>query len=200
LGSATIVYCAVSTPFEAEGELVVLPNPTELLEDPYFNKFTKDIAGKIIYSGYFIKLENLKKAINLGVRGIIAGGVDKRSFDYAQKNGFVLASLNGYGRIPTPDSIFAFLSSVSNRYIFIRGEKGEILIPGGEKFDTKMADRSKDYFTEIKNGMIVQVLDRPYFGWMGVVKSVEGDKVEVVLDNAVETVAVKSTNLLALLF
>lgn len=194
--SATTLYCAVSTPFEAEGELVVLPNPTELIEDPYFNNFTKDIAGKIIYSGHNIKLENLKKAKNLGVRGIFAGSFDKAAYEYSLENNFFLGSLSGYGRIPTPDPIFMFLNSVSSRYIFARGKKGEIYIPSAEKFNEEDTKPPKDFFVEIKNGMMVQVLERPYFGWLGTVDTFFDDKVSVKLSNSIEVVSVKATNLL----
>lgn len=198
-GSATIIYASVSTAFEAEGELVVLPNPSELLEDPYFRHFTKGIAGKVIYSGYFIKLENLKKAIDLGVKGIIAGGFDKVSFDYAQKNGFLLASISGFGKIPTPDPIYDLFQSVSNRYIFIRGQRGEILIPSADKFNVKESE-NKNFLVELKNDMIVQVLERPYFGFLGTVKGQKDGKIEVALSSSVEVISVRSTNLIALAF
>ncbi len=199
-GSAFIVYCAVSTPFEAEGELVVLPNPPELLEDPYFTNFTKEISGKIIYSGHFIKLDNLKKAIKLGVRGIIAGGIDKSGLDFALRHNFPVASLSGFGRIPTPDPVFSLFESVSNRYIFIHGESGEIAIPSKEKFEVPKSEEKKDFFIEVKDGMMVQVLERPYFGWLGKVSGVEGEKIAVKLLNGIEIVYVKPTNLLALSF
>ncbi len=199
-GSATILYCAVCTPFESEGELVVLPNPTELLEDPYFNNFTKEITGKVIYSGHFIKLENLKRAIDLGVSGIIAGGANRTTFDFAQKNGFLLAILSGYGRIPTPESIFELLSSVSNRYVFVRGQSGEILIPSPSKFSDDDIKEKEDYFVELKNDMMVQVLERPYFGWVGNVEAINGEEVSVKLIGGGEKVSVRPTNLLALRF
>ena len=197
-GSATVIYCAVASSYEAEGELVVLPNPTELLEDPYFANFTKEVSGKIIYSGHFIKLENLKRAIKIGVRGIIAGGFDKESLDFAQKSGFALASISGFGRIPTPDQIFDFFSQGTNRYIFIRGPAGEILIPSKDKFEEESGD--KDFLIEIKNDMIVQVLERPYFGWIGSVKSVDKDRVKIAFPGRIEEVLVRPTNLLALDF
>lgn len=197
---STIVYCAVSTPFDAEGELVVLPNPSELLEDPYFNNFTKEVAGKIIYSGYFIKLENLKRAIELGVKGIIAGGCDKVSLDYAKQKNFALMSISGYGRIPTPVSIYDLFNSVSNRYIFLRGKAGELYIPADSPFLDSKEKAKKDFFVELKNDMIVQILERPYFGWMGVVESFDDSKISVRLLNGVEVITVMPTNLLSLGF
>ncbi len=200
MAPCTIIYCAVSSPFDTEGELVVLPNPSELLEDPYFNNFTKEVAGKIIYSGYFIKLENLKRAIELGVKGIIAGGCDKVSLDYAKKNNFALMSISGYGRIPTPVSIYDLFSSVSNRYVFLRGKSGEIYVPSETPFQDQQAKSKKDFFVELKNDMIVQILERPYFGWMGVVESFDEQKISVRLLNGVEVITVMPTNLLSLGF
>lgn len=196
--SATVIYAAISTGFDAEGELVVLPNPSELLEDPYFNNFTKEVGGKIIYSGYFIKLENLKKAIDFGVRGIIAGGCDMASIKYAQQAGFSLVSLSGYGRIPTPVSIYELFNSVSNRYVFIRGSVGEVFVPSEVPFNEAPKKSKKDFFVNIKNGMIVQILERPYFGWMGVVENFDESKVSVRLLNGVEVISIDSTNLLSL--
>lgn len=196
-GSATRVYSAVSTPFEAEGELVVLPNPPEILQDPYFTKFTKDVSGKIIYAGYHVRLENIKRALKLGIRGVIAGGFDKESYDFGLQSGFTIAAISGYGSIPTPAYIYDLLKSVANRYVFIRGQTGEIIIPSDHVFEDAHSEK-KDFFTEIKSGMIVQVLERPFFGWTGVITELTDGKVKVKLDNHSEEILVKPVNLIAL--
>lgn len=198
--SARIIYCALCSKVSCEGELVVLPNPTELIEDPYFNNFTKDISGKIIYSGYFIKLDNLKKAQKLGVRGIFAGGFDRETYEYAVSSNFFLGSLGGYGRIPTPTPIFNLLNSVASRYIFVNGGRGEIVIPSEKEFPVTEIAKETALFTNLKNGMIVQVLERPYFGWLGEVQAQVQDIVMVKLADGDEVVNVRETNLLVPMF
>ncbi|MEK7595760.1 MAG: hypothetical protein AAB443_04220 [Patescibacteria group bacterium] len=199
-GSATIVYFAASTPHDAEGELIVFPNPSEILEDPYFNNFTKEIAGKVIYTGYFVKLNNVKKAMNLGVKGLIAGGCDKTTLEFAKANNFALGAISGFGRIPTPQEIFDLFNSVANRYIFIRGKKGEIFIPSDRKFSKLVNKEKLSLFSEPKSGMIVQVLERPYFGWMGTLEDEEKDRFRVRLHQGGKIIYAKPTNILVLDF
>lgn len=194
------IHLAACTNFSYSGELIVFPNPTELLEMQYLQKFSKDPFGKVIYTGDYISLNIAKKAVQLGVTGLIAGSADREAFIFAKQNNLFVGAISGFGHIPTPDFIYSILNGVTNRYIFLQGDKGVLRIPVPEKFNTKET-RTSSYtgqLRKVKKGLLVQVFDTPYFGWVGRVSAVKGEDIYVMLDEVSEPVKVKVPNILAL--
>jgi hypothetical protein len=167
------ILFSASTEIQASGELVVFPNPTDILKRSYLENFAKGIKGKIVYIGHYVALDVVVRAYEMGASAVIAGSAHKEVFDYAKNNDFAFGIISGFGKIKTPDDVYKMLSSVSYRYVFFEGDKNllRIPVPSADPVVTSV----KEELTPIKHidtGMNVQVFQNPYFGWVGVVDRV----------------------------
>ncbi|MBT7350721.1 hypothetical protein HN803_08140 [candidate division WWE3 bacterium] len=194
------VKLAIATDHSYSGELIVFPNPSELLEMQYLQKFSKDSFGKIIYVGHHINEALVKKAHELGVAGLIAGSVDRDALVAAKKTDLFVGAFSGFGVIPTPDYIFDILKGVTNRYIFLQGNKNLLRIPAEKPYPTK--DIRPNSYTgqlrSVKKGLLVQVFEEPFFGWTGKVHSMQGSSVQVIIDEGRDPVKIKIPSIISL--
>ena len=183
------------------GELVVFPNPSELLELQYLEHYTKGAEGKVIYIGAYASSEFLEGAVQKKVRAVLAGGADKQSFIYAKRNNLFLGVFNGYGRLPVANVAYDFLKEISSRYVFIDSKRNLLRVPVPEDFTFTHkipTNASLKHLREVVPGLQVQVFIKPYFGWFGEVESVQDDIIYVNLHNAEEKLAVSVPNILAI--
>ncbi len=194
------IHLAVCTEISYAGELIVFPNPSELLEMSYLEKFSKDSFGKVIYVGHHISTDIVTKAAELGIAGLLAGSVDRDALELAKKYQIFLGAIAGFGNIPTPSYVFEFLNDISNRYVFLQGGRGILRIPVSQPFadvEVKTSTYSGQ-LRQLKKGLKVQILEDPHFGWVGEVSSVQEDGVYVILDEVQDPIKVKIPNILAL--
>lgn len=194
------IHLAVCTEISYAGELIVFPNPSELLEMQYLEKFSKDSFGKVLYVGHHINEDMVKKSAELGVAGLLGGSVDRDALALAKRYNIFLGAISGFGSIPTPEYIFDFLKDISNRYVFLQGGRGILRIPVSKPFTAKEVKTStySGQLRMLKKGLKVQILEDPHFGWVGEVSSVQEDGVYVILDEVQDPVKVKIPNILAL--
>ncbi len=176
------------------GELIVFPNPSNLLQMQYLENFSKDVYGKIIYLGEFAPYDAIVHAADLGVGAIIAGGADKVSFEYAKSKNMTLGLINGFGNLETPDYIFDVIKEVSSRYVFVLGQSNTLRIPV-PSFDKETSNGSE--LVELTEGLRVQVFQKPYYGMTGTISSVQGSSVYVNLSGASEPIQFSLPNVLA---
>lgn len=165
------------------GELVVFPNPSDILKKSYLERFVKGVKGKVIYIGDFVGLDVVQKAFEMGASALLAGSSHSETMDFAKESKFAVGIFSGFGILKTPEEIYKFLSSVSYRYVFFEGEKNLLRVPvktedlkGIESIvrSGEVGDHpSEDILKDIEPGMRVQVLQDPYFGWVGTVDTVE---------------------------
>jgi hypothetical protein len=193
------INLAVCTRVSYAGELIVFPNPSEILEMQYLEKFSKNVAGKIIYIGSFASMEVLKRASELGVGGILAGGVDRDGYTFATERNLFLGIFSGFGQMPTPNFVYAILKEISNRYVFLEGHVNLLRVPVPPDFHTVDVSTKSPLFIDLKPDMRIQIFEQPYFGWIGRVESIQGDIVYAILDESGETVQVHYPNVIGLL-
>lgn len=196
----TDIHLTATNDLSVSGELIVFPNPSEILEMQYLEKFEKYAFGKILYVGNYASLEVVEKAIDLGVVGILAGGADRPSFILAKRAKVFLGLFSGFGKAPTPKPVFEVLKEVSNRYVFIHGEKNLLRIPMPTQFDEAMLKQNelKSILKTVDAGVKVQVLQDPYFGYLGVVDSIKGSSIFVRLDENQEIFEVQVPNIICI--
>jgi hypothetical protein len=194
------VHFAAYTEGSYDGELIVFPNPSELLEMQYLERYSKDSFGKIIYTGNYVNSAMVEKAADLGVAGIVAGSTEKEAFVKAKRLGIFLGSISGFGKIPTPGPVYEFLKDISNRYVFLNGNTGILRVPVSATFsDNEISPETySGTLRELKEGIMVQIFEEPYFGWVGKVSSVQGYDVYVILDDVRDPVKIKIPNIMAL--
>lgn len=190
------ILVSVCTPNSVSGELVVLPNPTDILKKSYLEKYSKGIKGKIVYVGNNVGEDILKITHSMGAACVLAGSSTKDAFNYAKSFGLSLGLISGFGSIDTPLSVYKALSSVSYRYVFFEGITNTLRIPVPfENVQTILEDPdSTKIFKEIMPGMSVQVLQGQDFGKVGTVDSLFESGIFVKFDQNTEGTKVSIPN------
>lgn len=199
--SAKDITTPIATNRFFAGELIVFPNPSSILEKFYLDQFSAQAAdGKIVYVGNHVDIALLQKAVKSGWGGVLAGSTDRDAYAYAKENNIILGVFAGFGKITTPDDIYQLLNQISNRYVFFYGEKNFLRIPLPPDVNSEDQEKTKKYLPlkPLKKGNQVIVLDRQYFGEIGVVDRVSESSIFVKFPNSQKTVEVKLPNLLTL--
>lgn len=191
---------ASSVPY-AEGELVVFPNPADLIQKQYFDKFSYSLLGKVIYVGNTVSKDIIQMSQKYGVSGVLAGGCPKSVFDFAQCSNVFLGLFTGFGVCKTPEPVFDALLNVSTRIVFASGQDNRLRIPVPENFPRIDEVTEEAIFKPLEEGCKVLVLQNPYFGFTGRVVSLgewDDSKVLVKLTLSSEIIEVNVPNILAL--
>lgn len=153
------------------------------------DRITPDLKGSIIIGGAFCTLRALRKAIEVGVKGVITGGFNyvdiKELLGYevgvaitgTEKLGLTLVVTEGFGAINMAFTTFDLLAKFEGRHAAINGAtqiragviRPEVIVTHD---GAGVLDRSKEQGirgTEI--GDMIRVIRAPYFGKIGKVKS-----------------------------
>tara|TARA_A100001037_G_scaffold304708_1_gene342412 strand:+ start:9071 stop:10198 length:1128 start_codon:yes stop_codon:yes gene_type:complete len=196
---------------ESRGEMVVLVSERnqELTE----NLLNESHEGKIIAGGSFISLESYKKAISLGVAGVVVGGFNY--YDLENILGYTLGvaitgsedlvtSLvltEGYGNIKMNNRTFDLIKNHDGKFVSINGAtqiragviRPEIVIP---LTDNEISDISNKASEEkgIGEGSLVRVIRAPYFGQMGIVKGLPSELQKMESETMVRVAEVEIEN------
>ena len=158
-------------------------------------ELTKDLLdsslkGKIAVGGSFIGLDSYKKAISLGISGVVVGGFNYQ--DLEDILGYTLGvaitgsenlitSLivtEGFGRINMGHRTFDLLKSFDGHFASINGStqiragviRPEIVIPLDSK-DVTGKHKDMDASSGVTEGSLIRVIRAPYFGTIGHVTS-----------------------------
>jgi hypothetical protein len=197
--SVVDLHLPISSVPYVEGELIVFPNPSDLIQKQYFDKFSYSLKGKIVYTGNNISPDILKTAQKYGVAGVLTGGCNRRTFDYARSTNFFLGLFSGFGNARTPDIIFDVLNDLSTRMVFASGEERWVRIPVPSDFVfPSNLEESPEVFKDVRRGLRVLVLQTPWFGETGHVLDINANTVTVKLSGIGSTVEVNIPNLFAL--
>ena len=185
------IHFAATTKVSFSGELLVFPNPSQILEKYYLNEFSRGIGGEIIYAGHTVDIEVLKEASRIGIGGIVAGSAHKDVFTFAKKNNMCFGVICGFGEISTPQVIYDFMAQVANRYVFFQGERNVLRIPVPEPVGKKAVVRP---LRSVKKGTVVEVFQKPHFGEIGEVDRITESSIFVKFGKNSEAVEVDLPN------
>lgn len=167
---------------ETVGELVVVVNsPSETLDA---NQILPEHKGKILVAGSLVSTDVVQKGIDIGVNGIIAGGIDdadlRQLLGYelgvaitgSEELGITLVITEGFGSIAIADRTFTLLKEREGMKTSINGAtqiragvvRPEIVIP----FVSEAEDQHADVLAGVLNiGSPVRVIREPHFGRLG---------------------------------
>jgi hypothetical protein len=180
---------------ERQGEiLVAVEDPAEELS---VDRIREEHAGKILVGGSFLSLEAMKKAMEIGVAGIIVGGFNYRDlrpilgYDLgvaitgSENIPTTLVVTEGYGNIAMAGRSFRLLQERAGEIASINGAtqiragviRPEVIIPlsGTSSDDSRKAAE----VTGIEEGSLVRVIRAPWFGALGRVKGLPPELTEM---------------------
>jgi len=180
---------------ETNGEIdVVAASPDEDLAPEALNAAHK---GKIVIGGRHVSLAAIKRAVELGVHAIVAGGIHDRDlrqllgYDIGvavtgtEQIGITLVVTEGFGMIPMAEYTFKLLSSRNGEKASVSGAtqiragvmRPEIIVPGYPKNVTTC--KKEDGRGWIEPGDPVRIIREPHFGVIGTVKSLPPELTKV---------------------
>ena len=171
---------------ETHGPLKILVNsPREVLTAELV---TPECKGCILVGGSQVTLDAIRKAVEVGASGVVAGGVghiDLKDFmgrdlgvaiTGQEKLGITLIITEGFGKMNMSDMTFKLLQKFDGELTHINGTtqiragvmRPEIIIPHKEIIDA-------DAVEELTHGMVpgtpIRIIREPYFGGIGKVVS-----------------------------
>jgi biotin carboxyl carrier protein len=168
---------------ETTGEIKVLVNkPNEKISASKIDASCKD---KLVVCGSMVDLETIKKGQEIGVKGLIAGGIDDQDiktllgYDIGvaitghENIGLTIVVTEGFGEIDMARQTFELLQKFENKKASIHGKtqiragvmRPEIIIP--INFDEKEFDLQEATMATLEIGEMVRVIRQPNFGKIG---------------------------------
>lgn len=178
--NATFIQGIFGVGGETHGEIVfALDSPKDVLTEKYI---TKNYKGKIVVGGSLVTGEALNKAVEVGVKGIVVGGIknsDLRSllgYDIGvaitgyENIGLTLIITEGFGKMDMSYRAFNLLKKFEGELAHINGEthiragviRPEIIIPHSQK--TANYGEKEKLEAGMRPGTAVRIIRAPYFG------------------------------------
>ncbi|MCL5411465.1 MAG: hypothetical protein M1150_01840 [Patescibacteria group bacterium] len=191
----------IGTGKEREGAIKVVASASEFLLPVNIDGSCRD---KIIIGGAFIGKDALEKALTLGVRGVVAGGINLRNFLSLGEldAGITVLITEGFGIRPMAEDVFNLLKEHEDTFSIINGAERYLTLPEVKEPKGKVEkEAEKDLWRELKVGDRVHILGE-HHGHLGIVKEIEKETFysfyvpEVMVElNGKETLKVPACNL-----
>jgi len=169
---------------EQHGSLVMMVNSPE--DTINADQIKQEHKGKILVVGSIVTSDILKKGVQIGVSGIIAGGIKEEDLTNfighpigvaitgEEEVGLSLIVTEGFGKLTMSRRTFNLLKEFDGYMTHINGatqiragvQRPELIIPINE---TATSNSDEDKATTMKHGTPVRIIQNPYFGELGFV-------------------------------
>jgi len=194
---------------ETWGEIVIaVTSPDEALSPRHL---TADMKGKVVVGGSFISSDALARAKEVGVAGLVIGGIHDKDlrallgYDLGvaitgtELVGFTLILTEGFGAIPMAGKTFALLSAHAGQPASISGAtqiragviRPEIIIPKGAGASGGHGAATVPQREGIRIGDQVRIIRDPLFGKIGEVASLPSDLQKIPTESDVRVMEVR---------
>ena len=147
------------------------------------DKINTSVVGNIIYVGNFITMEIIKKSLAVGVVGVIGNGIEIRNNesieDFVNSIPLTVGVIDGFGVIEN-SYFYNILPQYDSESLLIDQSSQALIIPSDKNFKEGKTFEIK----QIALNDLVQTFSFPYWGFSGVVKSInnKNKSVQVLLD------------------
>jgi len=170
-------------------------------------------AGKIIIGGSMVTFDALEKARQVGVKGIVVGGIEdqdlKRFMGYdigvaitgSEQVGLTLIATEGFGQLQMAKRTFNLLKSLTGKKASINGAtqiragvmRPEVIVPLEKTgISRKTTDISAGSGLDV--GMSVRIIREPHFGEIGTVKDLPVELANIETEAHVRVLTVQLEN------
>lgn len=190
------VYGFTGAGIAREGIIRLIAKPQEFILP---SQIAPNFQGEILVGGATIARATIEKAVTLGIKGLIVGGMNYRDFlslGAESDVGITILLTEGFGVRPMGMDIYNFLKNKEDQFAFISGREKQVTFPLVEK-NTEVTKAFVPW-RKIREGDRVNVLFCSHNSSLGMVVKMTQDLnksvVEVQLDSG-NTIEVPSTNL-----
>lgn len=177
------------------------------------DQITNDYNGAVIVAGSIIRIQAIKKAVQVGAKAIIVGGIDHlditqllgRQIGVAitgnEDVGLTLIITEGFGEMPMARKTFDLLNKHEGKLACLNGAtqiragvmRPEIIVPLDLDLKaTSERDEREDTRTGgMELGTPIRIISEPYFGQLGTVKTLPVDLTTVETESLVRVLEVE---------
>lgn len=207
--AATFIQGIFGIGGETHGELAVLVDkPDDFLTADMIDK---DCEGKIIVGGSGTDSATIKKALTVGVKGIITGGLSAKdckdilgqeigvAITGRETIGLTLILTEGFRRMKMAEKTFNLLRKHEGKLACINGAtqiragviRPEIIIPLTDAKRDMPPEKDNVPIEGLKPGLLVRIIQTPYFGEIGHITQLPCDLQKLVTESYVRVLEVE---------
>ncbi len=191
---------------ERSGPLEILGGQGSLVST---SQMKPELKGHIVVTGALIYGDSLKKALGLGINGLVSGGFNLADYVaitgsvYPKKRlgsdvGISLVATEGFGPLMIGDDVFNLLKSFENKHVFISGNTSRLILPSTSTDSIlslrkvylpvrKTSDPEVDVEAKtVQIGSKVRIVWPPFMGVQGKVTSI--DRALTTLESGIQTI------------
>lgn len=154
-----------------EGIVKVIARPNEFIIP---QKIDSSCQGRIIVGGAHLDRASIEKALTLGVKGIVVGGIDYRDFislGIESDVGVTIIVTEGFGNVTMGNDIYEVFNKENDKFAFINGLEKTVLIPQDKKIVANNPLKHENW-RELKEGDVVRYFHSDAEELVGVVQSI----------------------------
>lgn len=183
---AAFIQGVIGVGGETHGKLIMLANSPDMILTPEL--ITSEHKGKILVGGSFAEIDSINKAKEVGVTGIIIGGLNYETLvdilghelgvaiTGNEDIELTLMITEGFGKMIMSQRIFNLCREFEGYEAAINGKtqiragviRPELIIPHNKPLETNI-EGPKELDVSMTYGTSVRIIREPYFGKIGVV-------------------------------
>lgn len=190
---ASLIYGVMGSGKEREGTLNVLGSKEVLVGS---RQLEATMRGQVIIGGEIIFADGLEKAIEMGIVGIVSGGINAKDYkgmvggyNISRRQwsdvGLSLVITEGFGSVHMGDDIFSLFSQNHGKFSIIDGNRNKIILPvddNGCMADIRRTKLPKKIFvealpaqnsTKLEIGQRIRIISEDYLGTQGVIEAID---------------------------
>lgn len=155
---------------DREGIIRIVAQPTEFIIPATIDG---NCQGKIIVGGAMLDRAAIEKALTVGVKGIVVGGINYRDFlslGIESDIGLTVIITEGFGKVPMGKDIFEAFNKLKDKFAFINGHEKTVLIP--QELSVNAKPTTAEYWRELKVGDLVRLFRPDSQELIGVVEEI----------------------------
>lgn len=192
---------------ETYGELKLASTAPDQPLEPA--QITADCAGKVVVGGSYASLAALRKAIDVGARAVVVGGVRDSDVDELlgyhlgvavtghEKLGLTLVVTEGFGTIPMAHRCFGLLAAREGRPTSVSGAtqiragviRPEVIV--AEPEDSTRAEGQEHEAGLLNVGSPLRLIREPYFGRLATVAGLPEEPQQIETEAKVRVLVAK---------
>ena len=174
----TLIQIAYGHGELSSGTLYVMDQETGIKTEAE-NRFNVDHRGVVVVIGSPLTEAFIKGAAEIKVKGIIAPSARSSLLPLIKKQDFPIALTKGFGEFPMSDRVLTLFNTYNGREAVLdlsqdadsHDSRPEIIIP----LESSEVGREQEIEVKVKIGGKVRILQHPYFGEIGTVKSIPSE-------------------------
>jgi len=147
----------------AEGLMICMAR--NRVEELVPERMDVNLRGSVVFGGHCMKVEVLRRAEGIPLRGLIVSGLAPDLLEYARMMTFPIIALVGVGHAVYDEYTFNIISTMDKRVACVNatdwdrclGSRPEVVIP--KRDDTHLSESLED--AEYKVGQLVRILQSP---------------------------------------